>query len=290
MASSAPVWQGRWSGGKWTSQGGQWRQQQQGSQGPPGAAKAKSWGNGWSQDAAGWWSAPKKRTSGGKGSGNWGSWVGTWEPLSSDLRAASTYWSPPPKRGSHTQTKEEAAKQVLLIKAQLEVMNAHTCFDEVRQSLEKQLVKAERWAVDNRSDTKKLQEAESWAQRESKRLDEEKGKLADITTWIGLHQAALDKEYENIARMRTSIGAEAETRWEDPSENAEAGDSSMGMAQAELASLEARELELRRKRQGVDLSAAERTQLDADADRLQQLQSQKRRRIEAEIEEASRHP
>ena len=88
--------------------------------------------------------------------------------------------------------------------------------------------------------------------------------------------------------MRASIGAEVDTRWEDPAENEADADTSMDGAQAELAALEARELELRRKRTGPDLTEAERVRIDADADHLLQLHLQKRRKIEADLEEASR--
>jgi hypothetical protein len=117
---------------------------------------------------------------------------------------------------------------------------------------------------------------------EQKRIEAEKAKLAVLTTWVAQHETALEKEHECIAKMRASIGAEPDALWEDPTE-----DQPMGSDQADLARLEARELVLRRKRGGLDLTEEQRQAIDVEADVIAASAAQKRRKIEHDLQAAS---
>jgi hypothetical protein len=264
------------------------------------AAAARSWtswsGRSWKQEAGGRWSqkdgAAQQGQQRGSGSGN--QWKGQWEPMKENTW--QSWWSPkpqrkhkgssgwvdygrsrsqsqPPEDGKPTQQKEEyitkadAAATVALLKQQIQELGSHPCFDPLRASFFVQLEAAEKKAIDKRTCTQKLLQAEQWLAREQKRMVAEKTKLAELAKWIDEHQERIDKESGLIAGLRAEVGAEPEE-----------ADEEMSTTQTELVRLEAKELELRRKRSGANLTEAERAAIDQQADQLLEQVGHKRRK------------
>jgi hypothetical protein len=92
-----------------------------------------------------------------------------------------------------------------------------------------------------------------------------------LAKWIDEHQERIDKESGLIAGLRAEVGAEPEE-----------ADEEMSTTQTELVRLEAKELELRRKRSGANLTEAERAAIDQQADQLLEQVGHKRRKMENE--------
>ena len=162
-------------------------------------------------------------------------------------------------------------------------MGEEPLFDSARKVLQKQLEQTRRHAVDKRTET--------WVARESKRLEAERKRAAEQMDMIGQRQQLLDKEIEDVAKLRSNLSVETEPKEEEDSEEADADmTATAGAAAAEIEVLAARELEMRRwhgsKRKPdsvVDLTAEELVQMYAEANTLQVLQQQKRRKIEADL-------
>ncbi len=247
------------------------------------AAAARSWtswsGRSWKQEAGGRWSqkdgAAQQGQQRGSGSGN--QWKGQWEPMKENTW--QSWWSPkpqrkhkgssgwvdygrsrsqsqPPEDGKPTQQKEEyitkadAAATVALLKQQIQALGSHPCFDPLRASFFVQLEAAEKKAIDNRTCTQKLLQAEQWVKRKMRLLDSERAKLTALTESIVELQVRIDKEIDNIAELKAEVGAEPEAAEAEK-------DDEMTMGQTELGRMEVQELELRRKRGGAGLSGME---------------------------------
>jgi hypothetical protein len=253
----------RWSGGVWVQRGGNWTQAAS-QQGGGGKEALQTW--------AGWtdWTRKLPSQHKVKAKAKAGVWVDYGE---------FPYYSPPwPPQANSGEAKEEAAAQAVLIRQALSSLSGHTCFDNTRADLQLQLAAAEKASIDKRTSTQKLLSAELYVQREQKRVDGQRAKLAELTSWIDQHQDALDKEFENIAKMRANIGAETE-----PPQEADVS-ATMDTDQQELSALEAKELEMRRKRCGANLTEEQRQIFDLEAEHFLRLVGQKRRQIQHELE------
>ncbi len=97
-----------------------------------------------------------------------------------------------------------------------------------------------------------------------------------MTESIAEFQSRVDKEIENITKLRAEVGAEPEE-----------ADEEMSTTQTELVRLEAKELELRRKRGGANLSEMQPVAFDKQADLLSEQAGQKRRKMERDMPSAA---
>jgi hypothetical protein len=268
MPASAKPWTAAWSGGAWRQQpSGQWRQQASG--GAAAIGSASGGGGDWQQSAAGWWSLRKPRNSASRAS----KWVGQWEPLAppqSSWQSSWSYWRQQPQP-STAEPKAKAAADAVLIEELLAKLNDDPLFDSYRDCLKKDLEKTRKQSIDKRTNTQRLLQAEQWLAREQKRMAAEKTKLSELEKWIGETQERIDKEIGTIAELKAKVGAEPEE-----------ADMDMPSAQTELGRMEAKELALRRKRGGANLTEAERAAIDQQADQLAEQVGQKRRKIDEE--------
>jgi hypothetical protein len=270
MSAAARPW--AWSGARWQQQAsGNWTQR--------GGAAQQPWAGGWGQRGEatqqawdGWkdWNYQWPSKSKSRGKAKEGKWV--------DYGKPSPAGSPSPPQAQWGGSKEEAAAQAVLLRQQIEELNPHPCFDSTRVSLHVLLEAAEKKAVDKRTCTQKLHQAEVWVGRAQKRVESERAKLLELTAWIDQQQQAITKEHENIAKLRSQVGTEPEA-----AEFEEAVDAEADTAQSEwseLARLEAKELDMRRKRWGANLTEAERAAFDQQATQLLEQVGQKRRKLE----------
>jgi hypothetical protein len=245
-----------WSGGKWQQKGGKWTQ----------ASGSKADGNQWSQSW--WWPKTQRKESGWIEYGAW-----SWPQSQSHPPSAGQ-----PAAQQEYGSKADAAAAVALLNQQIRELAAHPCCDPLRESLITQREAAEKKAVDKRTSTQKLLHAERWLTREQKRMATERAKLAELAKWVEEHQERIDKEIGLIAGLRAEVGSEKEIMEDDDE---------ISSAQSELARLEEKELALRRKRTGPDLTETERAAIDHQADLLLAQASQKRRKMEHDQEAAS---
>ena len=121
-------------------------------------------------------------------------------------------------------------------------------------------------------------------------MEAERKRAAEQMDMIGKRQQLLDKEIEDVAKLMSNLSVEPETKEEDLEEADADMSAAAGAAAAELQMIGDHELEMRRwlgrKRKPdsvVDLTAEEMVQVNAEADALQALQQQKRRKIEADL-------
>ena len=105
-----------------------------------------------------------------------------------------------------------AAAQVALLEAQLAQMGEEPLFDSARKVLQKQLEQTRKHAVDKRTDAKKLLDKETWVARESKRLDAERKSAAEQMELIEKRQQLLEKEIEDVAKLRSNLSVETEPK------------------------------------------------------------------------------
>ena len=265
-----------WSGGAWTQKEGKWSQ--------TGWSQGGS-GNGWHQASTGWWSPQRKPRTGGGGKGQW---VGEWVPLAPSQPWAASK-AQPQQQPLTAEPKAKAAADAVLIEAQIAQLSASPLFDGYRAMLFKDLEKARKLAIDKRSDAKKLLDLESWVARETKRIETDTATANEMLESIVQRKITLEAETEAIAKLRSRISADGDTRWEDlPEDGAMDADTDVS---AELLALAARELDMRRwasnKRktaEATELTAAEVEAFIVEANRLFVLQQQKRRKIVEDLD------
>ena len=181
--------------------------------------------------------------------------------------------------------KDAEAAKVIEIQLEIDALSPHPLLDPIRASLFKQLAAAQKKAADSRTPTMKLVHGEKWLKREQSLLVADIAKVVELARVIEERQVRIDREIEYIARLRAEVGAEPEVAAEEVKDVRMTSEQTE--LQSELVRLEAKELALRRKRWGAELTEAERTAMDLQATQLSEQAGQKRRKVEHDVEAAA---
>ena len=265
---------GAWSGGKWHQQaGGKWWQQGSSSHKP----------------ACDWWERklPPQyiQRSGGGARSRSGQWIDYGE------QPRSSPSLPPSQQEATGDQKEQAAAQVVKLEEKIASCGTDPLFAEFRVLLEKALGQQKKLAVDTRSTAKKLYQKEMWVDRETRRLEAERKRIDEDYAKLAQRQRQLDVDIEEVCKLKSALSTEADTYENDDVDLTSEAGNSTAAAVRELETLAMRELELRRlastKRShhgGSEPSALEREKANVEADRLLDLQQQKRRKVEENLE------
>ena len=93
--------------------------------------------------------------------------------------------------------KAKAAADVLMFEEQLAAILDKPIFDSIRAELTKRLEKARKLSIDKRTDAGKLADMETWAARETNRIEADTSRTNEMVKWIAQRQTALDAENES---------------------------------------------------------------------------------------------